>query len=79
MPEVGVHLPDDLYREARARDLPLSELAQEAEEQAIRTAGQAEWIERMRVALAEERGCALVTTDPRPARADPPCDVVAPG
>jgi predicted nucleic acid-binding protein len=31
------------------------------------------------VALAEERGCALLTTDRRLARADPPCEVVAPG
>jgi len=31
------------------------------------------------VALAEERGCALVTTDRRLSRADAPCQVVAPG
>lgn len=31
------------------------------------------------VALAEERRCALLTTDRRLARAEPPCEVVAPG
>lgn len=31
------------------------------------------------VALAEELGCALVTTDSRLRRADPPCEVQVPG
>jgi len=48
MPKVSVYLPDDLYAEARARDLPLSKLTQEAVERAIRTASLDDWIERMR-------------------------------
>lgn len=48
MPKVSVYLSDDLYREVRERGLPLSVLAQEAVEQAIRTASVDEWIERMR-------------------------------
>ena len=55
MPKVSVYLPDDLYRAARARDLPLSKLTQEAVERAIRTASQAEWIERMRTLPRQTR------------------------
>lgn len=35
-------------------------------------------LDALYVALAEERGCALVTTDRRLARARPPCEVHAP-
>lgn len=48
MPKVTVYLPDELYREARERKLPLSSLAQEAVERAIREDSNARWIERMR-------------------------------
>jgi nitrogen-specific signal transduction histidine kinase len=48
MPKVSVYLPDDLYRQARERDLPLSKLTQEAVERAIRTASLEDWIERVR-------------------------------
>lgn len=48
MPKVSVYLPDDLYREARERNLPLSALTQDAVERAIRTAGLSEWIADMR-------------------------------
>lgn len=48
MPKVSVYLPDDLYREVRERDLPLSKLAQKAVEDAIRRTVDDEWIERMR-------------------------------
>lgn len=46
-----VYLPDDLYREARQRALPVSALAQQALEQAIRRARAGEW-----VASVESRG-----------------------
>ncbi|MBB6374592.1 post-segregation antitoxin (ccd killing protein) [Pseudonocardia eucalypti] len=36
MPEVEVYLPDELYREALEAGLPLSALAQEAVERALR-------------------------------------------
>jgi post-segregation antitoxin (ccd killing protein) len=44
MPKVSVYLPDELYRKARERDLPLSALAQQAIEQALRRASLDEWI-----------------------------------
>ncbi len=43
-----MYLPDDLYREARERNLPLSALTQDAVERAIRTAGLSDWIADMR-------------------------------
>jgi post-segregation antitoxin (ccd killing protein) len=44
VPKVSVYLPDELYRKARERDLPLSALAQQAIEQALRRASLDEWI-----------------------------------
>ncbi len=44
MPKVSVYLPDELYRKARERDLPLSALTQEAIEQALRRASLDDWI-----------------------------------
>lgn len=44
MPKISVYLPDELYRKARERDLPLSALAQGAIEQALRRASLDEWI-----------------------------------
>ncbi len=44
MPKVSVYLPDELYRRARERDLPVSALAQSAIEQALRRASLDEWI-----------------------------------
>lgn len=44
MPKISVYLPDELYRRARERDLPLSALAQGAIEQALRRASLDEWI-----------------------------------
>lgn len=41
---MSVHLPDELYRRARERDLPVSALAQSAIEQALRRASLDEWI-----------------------------------
>ena len=48
IPKVSVYLPDDLHREARERNLPLSALTQDAVERAIRTAGLSDWIADMR-------------------------------
>lgn len=48
MPKVSIYLSDDLYREVRERDLPLSKLTQEAVERAISQQEQDEWVERMR-------------------------------
>jgi len=44
MPKVSVYLSDDLYRQARDRELPISALAQEAIEQALRRASLDDWI-----------------------------------
>jgi len=48
MPEVCIYLPDELYRKARERDLPLSALSQAAIEQALGRATLHEWIARER-------------------------------
>ncbi len=48
MPKVSVYLPDDLYRAAQARKLPLSALTQDAVERALRTSDRKEWVSRMR-------------------------------
>lgn len=48
MPKVSVYLPDDLYQAARAEDLPISTLAQDAIRGALRRRANAAWIERMR-------------------------------
>lgn len=48
MPKVSIYLPDELYRQARERDLPLSALAQDAIERALRRASLEEWIARER-------------------------------
>jgi post-segregation antitoxin (ccd killing protein) len=48
MPKVSVYLPDDLYRAAQERKLPLSALTQEAVERALRTSERKEWVARMR-------------------------------
>lgn len=48
MPKVSVYLPDELYRKARERDLPLSALARQAIEQALRSASLDEWISHER-------------------------------
>lgn len=47
MPKVTVYLPDNLYREARERGLPLSSLTQQALEQAIRRDRATEWVTRV--------------------------------
>jgi post-segregation antitoxin (ccd killing protein) len=48
MPKVSVYLPDELYRAAQERKLPLSTLTQEAVERALRTSDRKEWVARMR-------------------------------
>ncbi|MEX2620766.1 MAG: type II toxin-antitoxin system CcdA family antitoxin [Egibacteraceae bacterium] len=55
MPKVSVYLPDELYRQAREHDLPLSALAQEAIERALRRCALNAWI-------AHERSRAPRTT-----------------
>jgi post-segregation antitoxin (ccd killing protein) len=55
--EVSIYLPDDLYRRALARGLPLSELLQEAVERALRRAETREWVAQMR---ARPRRCTAV-------------------
>ena len=54
MPKVSVYLPDDLYRAAQERKLPLSALTQQAVEQALRTSELKEWVARVR---ARPRRC----------------------
>jgi len=48
MPKVSVYLPDDLAAEVRRRGLPLSSLAQEAVQAAIRDEDTAAWVARIR-------------------------------
>ena len=48
MPKVSIYLPDALYREAQARKLPLSALAQQAIETALRDADRQDWIAQVR-------------------------------
>ena len=48
MPKVSVYLPDELYREARDRGLPISSIAQQAIEKALRSTGTQRWIEDVR-------------------------------
>lgn len=48
MPKVSVYLPDELYREAKERKLPISSLAQQAIETALRRDRNAQWIEAER-------------------------------
>lgn len=48
MPKVSVYLPDDLYREARELQLPISALAQDAVRGALARARNEGWIERAR-------------------------------
>jgi post-segregation antitoxin (ccd killing protein) len=48
MPKVSVYLPDDLYREAKARNLSLSTLTQRAVEEALAASDKQRWVERMR-------------------------------
>jgi post-segregation antitoxin (ccd killing protein) len=48
MPKVSIYLPDALYREAQARKLPLSALAQQAVETALRESDRREWVARVR-------------------------------
>ena len=48
VPKVSVYLPDELYREAKTRQLPLSSLVQEAVERALRNFERQEWVLRLR-------------------------------
>lgn len=48
MPKVSIYLPDDLYRDARAHELPLSALAQQAIENALSATRTREWVHRVR-------------------------------
>ncbi len=55
MPKVSIYLPDDLYRRVREHALPLSALAQQAAETALRQASVDDWIERMRLLEPQTR------------------------
>ncbi|MGH3870492.1 MAG: type II toxin-antitoxin system CcdA family antitoxin [Pseudonocardiaceae bacterium] len=48
MPKVSIYLPDALYREAQARKLHLSALAQQAIESAVRESARQDWITKVR-------------------------------
>lgn len=48
MPKVSIYLPDDLYQDARAHELPLSALAQQAIENALSATRTTEWVTRVR-------------------------------
>lgn len=48
MPKVSIYLPDALYREAQARRLPLSTLAQQAVEAALRESDRQDWVAGVR-------------------------------
>lgn len=48
MPKISVYLPQDLYEQAKASSLPISSIAQEAIESALRRDDVNHWVERMR-------------------------------
>ena len=48
MPKVSVYLPEELVAEVRRRGLPLSSLAQQAVQEAIRAEERSTWVARMR-------------------------------
>jgi post-segregation antitoxin (ccd killing protein) len=48
MPKVSIYLPDETYRRAKDRGLPLSALAQEAVENALRVSDRITWVTRVR-------------------------------
>ncbi|MGH8892077.1 MAG: type II toxin-antitoxin system CcdA family antitoxin [Actinomycetes bacterium] len=48
MPKVSVYLSEDLYRRAKEQSLPISSIAQEAIESALRRRHNDEWVRRMR-------------------------------
>lgn len=48
MPKVSVYLPDELYGAAREHELPISTLAQQAIEQALRAKQTDDWVTRVR-------------------------------
>lgn len=48
MPKISVYLSQDLYDRARKESLPLSSIAQEAIENALRRDDVNDWIETMR-------------------------------
>lgn len=48
MPKVSIYLPEALYREAQARKLPLSALAQQAIESALRESNRRDWVTQVR-------------------------------
>ncbi|PZS15823.1 MAG: hypothetical protein DLM60_16450 [Pseudonocardiales bacterium] len=48
MPKVSIYLPDALYREAQARNLPLSALAQQAIENALKESARHDWVAKVR-------------------------------
>lgn len=56
MPKVTVYLSDELYQQARSRNLSLSALAQEAVERAISQADTDVWVERVRSRKPRYRG-----------------------
>lgn len=45
---MSIYLPDDLYQDARAHELPLSALAQQAIENALNATRTTEWVNRVR-------------------------------
>lgn len=55
MPKVSIYVPDELYQEARAHELPLSSLTQQAIEQALATARTNEWVAKVRNRPARHR------------------------
>ena len=44
MPKVSVYLPDELYRRAKEKGLPISTLTQEAIERALQDDARKEWV-----------------------------------
>lgn len=48
MPKVSVYLSDELYRRAKEHSLPISTIAQEAIEMALRSKATDRWVAAMR-------------------------------
>lgn len=56
MPKVSIYVPDKLYHEARARELSLSSLTQQAIENALASAHTSEWAARVRARPPRHHG-----------------------
>jgi post-segregation antitoxin (ccd killing protein) len=60
MPKISIYLPDAMYAELRRRDLPVSQLAQQAFAAALADDANRAWIDRAR---RRPTGAGLISTE----------------